>query len=44
MDLESVVNDTNPEVLNKNDIDRIIFYLEYCKREEKNPKLEHTKL
>lgn len=41
---ESVVNGTNPEGLDQNDIDRIISYLEYCKERGKEPKLEHTKL
>lgn len=41
---ESVVNDTNPEGCDVNDIDLIIRYLEYCVEKGYEVKLEHTKL
>lgn len=41
---ESVVNDTNPEGCDVNDIDLIIRYLEYCVEKGYEAKLEHTKL
>jgi len=41
---EAVVNDTNPEELDENDIDLMMRYLEYCQEKGYDAKLEHTKL